>query len=1157
MGHFYLPELESNIAVPQHKAHWYNNDEKILRGISEGIVISEQTKTRGVSSIPDIWARPLLFQSALRDNSKHPLKEKCIQEWRGLLSLLALHKIIPELENFEIVSVKLEGDKFSKAMANLCPDPVQLEKNVSYLWTNILMIRLNGTPLGAFSPTTLVFTGADYNKSLSNITFPFKDDDGYLCPPKTKNEGVGYVGEWLYHLQQKLNIFFNTEGEDTARAIIENINKLIKDWLIEIRQELGINDNEPIDISNYEVAEERIDDISGTHPFLDTCNIYCEMLRPLVKKDSAFDEKSIFDVLLRSTRKKDIKTIVITEKILSEQATIWENYQTKSLGDNPGDILLRHFKNPSGDTIDRVNIGDQNGLWIRPELFFLSNILVKTNGIGSILNNSEEELNISSKYILPFKKELLEYFSPEDIREKLRPVYIEDGGVVAFSFNIPVGNKEIKIEKKYRNKVVKETDGLILEIEAPIIEIFPDYLGENWMKYFLFQGMAEAYNVNPILYGNGQNIESRERSYNNNLIDQKTRIYEISGKNAFPEALEINKNTNVPIGIILLNKSEKNQGLKNSWKIGIDFGTSNTNVYKKSGSAELAEHWTYNFPDYYRTITMSEPNTRQKILEEYFFPTREIKLPIPTTLRVFNLAKKDMMVLDYFIFFPLEYKFHNNVITDIKWNDEGERKTEYFFESLLFLIFVEIVKNGVEKVEIACSYPKAFTDDNIRIFKSEWHTVINKLVNPDKDNPKLILITHGGDSKDNETKITINLPAQFRTEGVAAGEYFASPQTISKIEDIADKEIASICLDAGGGTTDISIWVENEIEYDSSILLAGRQISKLLQKNNRVRELLFTKEAAIALDEKKTEPGYFSARLNLILKNEEEHIQEMLIKHANNKDVLWLRQIIALEFSALSFFAAMVCVLTDEKIKKTGRIPEHNTLLNRIASEGIKLHWGGNAAKLINWIDFGKYDRNGVAQRLLNGVFYNCLNDKVLGEKSIKAKQLQQLQSPGHKSEASGGLVVMNLDDQRHDDTAISNEMDQYAMPDEDEFDAGFTHGMICGENIQLINRDLQFYEHVTKKTFFDDNNRTLFKATSLDRLFRFINIINFLGLKNGLFTEETKIVLSENEQRIIKDGVRKEFIRMQSLKPDARLIEPIFITEIKLLLEIIESKIK
>jgi hypothetical protein len=1157
MGHFYLPELESNIAVPQHKAHWYNNDEKILRGISEGIVISEQTKTRGVSSIPDIWARPLLFQSALRDNSKHPLKDKCIQEWRGLLSLLALHKIIPELENFEIISVKLEGDKFSKAMSNLCPDPVQLEKDVLYLWSNILMIRLNGVPLGAFSPTTLVFTGADYHKNLSKITFPFKDEDGYLCPPKTKNEGIDYVGEWLYHLQQKLNYFFNIEGDNKSKAIIENINKLIKDWLVEIREELGIKDNEPIDISNYKVAEERIDDISGTHPFLDTCNIYCEMLRPLVKKDSAFDEKSIFDVLLRSTRSMDIKTIVITEKILSEQATIWENYQTKSLGDNPRDVLLTHFNRPSGETIDRVNIGDQNGRWIRPELFFLSNILVKTNGIGSILNTSEEELNISSKYILPFKKELLEYFSPEDIREKLRPVYIEDGGVVTFSFIIPVGNKEIKIEKKYRNKVVRETDGLILEIEAPIVEIFPEYLGEYWMKYFLFQGMAEEYNVNPILVGNGQNIASRERIFKNDRIEQRMRIFEISGKNAFPEALEINKSTNVPIGVILMDKKERNQGLKNSWKIGIDFGTSNTNVYKKSGSAELAEHWTYSFPDYYRTITLSDPSKRQKLLEEYFFPTREIKLPIPTTLRVFNLAKKDLMVLDYFIFFPMEYKFHDNVITDIKWNDEGERKTEFFFESLLFLIFVEIVKNGVEKVEIACSYPKAFTDANIKIFKREWDTVINKLMNPDKYNPKQILVTHSGSSEDNDTKIKINLPAQFRTEGVAAGEYFASKQTISRIEDIADKEIASICLDAGGGTTDISIWVENEIEYDSSVLLAGRQIAKLLQKNNRVRELLFTKEAAIALDEKKTEPGYFSARLNLILKNEEEHIQEMLIKHANNKDILWLRQIIALEFSALSFFAAQVCVLTDEKIKKDGRIPEHNTLLNRIATEGIKLHWGGNAAKLINWIDFGKYDRDGVAQKLLNGVFYNCLNDKDLGTKSIKPMQLQQLQSPGHKSEASGGLVVMNMDDNPHSQSSNEYAMNDYSMPDENENNEEFNYSMICGENIQLVDRDVRFYEPVTKKTFFDENSRTLFKATSLDRLLRFINIVNFFGLKNGLFTEETKIFLGENDKRIIKDGVRKEFIRMQSLKPDARLIEPIFITEIKLLLEIIESKIK
>ena len=250
--------------------------------------------------------------------------------------------------------------------------------------------------------------------------------------------------------------------------------------------------------------------------------------------------------------------------------------------------------------------------------------------------------------------------------------------------------------------------------------------------------------------------------------------------------------------------------------------------------------------------------------------------------------------------------------------------------------------------------------------------------------------------------------------------------TIPKIEERANKEIAAICLDVGGGTTDISIWYLNSIEFDSSVILAGRQLANLLQINNRVRELLFSKDAAIALEEKKNEPSYFSARLNLVLKNEEENIQKMLVKHANNKDIQWLRQIIALEFGALSFYAAEVCVSTNEKV---------GGLLTRISDDGINLHWGGNAAKeFINWIDFGKYNRDGIASKILNATFYNCLHDKTLLQRATKPKALLQLQSPGHKSEASGGLVVMDLERNELSGSSFGMSMDsneEYSMPDE------------------------------------------------------------------------------------------------------------------------------
>lgn len=1143
--HFFLPELDSNIPVPKENAHWFNNERKIILGISDGILIDELALSRGVSSIPDIWARPLLFQSAIKTNSKHPLKNKCIQEWRGLISLLALHKVKPELSGLEIVAVNLDQETFSTALRNLAPRPVQLEKGKTYDWTNILLIKFNGIALGAFSPTTLVYTGVDYNRRLKNEHMALMDKEGFLAPPQTKEEGLEHLGEWLYHFQKKLHPVFYTGQQNPDHQVTGTLNELIDEWLKEIRQKLSLKENESIDVKTYKVAEDAIE-INGLAPYIEEHRVYELLLHPLKKDETVKDDKFVSEILLRSSRNKELRVVVINEKILSSQVNIWGELRPKSLGDNPKYIIETFFNNPSGKKINNVNIGEENGLWIRPEKYFLSNTLLRAKS-GNILNDTENELNIGTKFILPFKKEILDFFTIKDIKEKLNPIYKEDNGIVKFSFTLPVGETNYKIERAYKNKVNNNDDGEIVEIDVPVVELFPTYLGENWRRYYMFQGKAESYKVHPVTYDNSTSIKFRQREYKDQDVTQQVRITEISGNDCFPEAVEVFDNSDTSLGLVLIQKTGHVQGLNNNWTVGIDFGTSNTNVYKNRGSADTAERWCYNFPEYYRSITLSEPKLRDKILEEYFFPTRRISLPIPTTLKIYDQSKKESMLLDYFIYHPIEYKFPTNVLSDIKWDGGGERKTEYFLESLLFLLLIEVVRENVSEVQLACSYPKAFSPTNIEVFQREWENVFEKLLKYDEKNEThRILNIHRDVTADNEIKIKIKKPI-FKTEGIAAGEYFASPLTIKDITQRANKEIAAICLDVGGGTTDISIWYHNNIEFDASVILAGRQLANILQINNRVRELLFSREAAIALEEKKTEPAYFSARLNLVLKNEEERVQEMLVKHANNKDIQWLRQIIALEFGALSFYAAQVCVSTNEKV---------GGLLSRISEDGINLHWGGNAAKLINWIDFGKYNREGIASKILNATFFKSLDDKALAEKAIKPKKLEQLQSPGHKSEASGGLVVMDLHTNGHMPGILSREEQHiYDMPEDDESPQHFYTGVVCGENIDVGGKIIPFYTPITNKDLFDENNRSKFKATTLERLIRFVEVLNFFGIKNGLFTEDTKIVLGDMEKRVIKDNVYGEFIKMQSLRESQRLIEPVFIMEIKFLLEIIKSK--
>ena len=69
--------------------------------------------------------------------------------------------------------------------------------------------------------------------------------------------------------------------------------------------------------------------------------------------------------------------------------------------------------------------------------------------------------------------------------------------------------------------------------------------------------------------------------------------------------------------------------------------------------------------------------------------------------------------------------------------------------------------------------------------------------------------------------------------------------------------------------------------------------------------------------------------------------------------------------------------------------------------------------------------------------------------------------------------------------------------------------------------------------------------------------MLNFFGDKCGLFTEGTKIKLTDVNKRTIEDKILSEFIKAQSLESEQRLIEPIFIMEIKVLLEILRNELR
>ncbi|MDQ6926518.1 MAG: cell division FtsA domain-containing protein, partial [Candidatus Eremiobacteraeota bacterium] len=529
--------------------------------------------------------------------------------------------------------------------------------------------------------------------------------------------------------------------------------------------------------------------------------------------------------------------------LLRTNDKIWQSRRLVHLGGDATRAIEENFDAAAGwgQQVEREDLRPANAIWIRPERYFLTNTLTATADASPLLAPGWQALNGEQHLLLPFTPRILDFFSPTDIRELLRPEYRKVENGITFSFQLPVAGRMERVQKTYRTRPGAGEGRIDTLAAVPPVEIFPRYVDAAWRRYYVFQGGAEQVTVNPVVPAT---CSVTERTHTSAESPTTARAVEIAGEGAYPEALvfaaALSNATGAPngsgasghtdnvLGLALVPRPPEPPGLAGEWRIGIDFGTSNTNVFRQSTATNLAERWRFDFPQYLLDVTAPRAE-RDAVLREFFVPPEPVELPIPTALRVFEDARKTHGLLDYAIFFSAQYEVPRNVHADIKWDGEEELNTKPFLKSLLFLLLIEVGLQRVSRVTLACSYPKAYSLSLRSRYEGAWESVVKELL----DEPATaVFLRH---QRAGSTGPEVSDP-EFHTEGVAAGEFFASELTIPDLADRANKQIAAVALDVGGGTTDISIWHRNAIVFDASVLLAGRQISRLLQQSPRVLE---------------------------------------------------------------------------------------------------------------------------------------------------------------------------------------------------------------------------------------------------------------------------------------------------------------------------------
>lgn len=940
-----LPQLKeaSDIKASQKAGQWDEHPSKAFADVANSLDYEAPGGIKNISSVPTIWARPLTIEMVLYD-TQHPLRRQMIREWQGMLTAIALAEVrgFPlKVELVELGSDKLAGEDFAKALSNLFPgyrgrNLYSLENK--HPWQDIYIFLWENKPVGMTSPSTLVVPSELgewhglpwWNKEKKHLQFPY----AYL----NKNEQA-LLWHWLGNLNQELNYH---QGD---KAAINLIKGLISEFQSRLQQDVNVP---------FNLTEEP--------------QFFGEMLNRGVlialNKPVKMPEKPSNLRIIPSLEKNPQKPLLIID---SEIASRWN--------EKPQNVWVH-----GGKTLASIKMEELEGLqqrWqdvvlIKSEDLFLEDFyfIDQENALpGAMIPNPKEPLIFNSKKItplLPINPILLDYFTPEDLVKKiikLEPFSSHEGSRLKLMLDLPLvgmpGQKppqnNFRIEKDYLIKSEKVIP------EVPVLEVWPNLKARSWQEYYAFYYDGE--------YGEDTFKVNFPQAINPHCFAEGLGNYQISQLDSFPEYIQCFSKTNQLLGLIFL-KVPRETPLKTSWRIGVDFGTSFTNIYVNTkGIIEPLK-----LENLHLKITESNIATRINVLFENFiaeeFIPSDKPLPLSSVLTTKGSpdANKNILhpVIDGRIYIPDNQRFKPQddwMKTNLKWLTDNLRFNQVFLKHLALHITAIAAKAGVGNIDWSLSYPSVFSRRDKKNYARIWQEIIEVL--------------------DKKTGIKHHVPNidsdGFRTESVAIAQYFA---------DFEDQNLVyATCIDMGGGTSDISIWEENKLVHQCSVQLAGRDLfSQFLEMNpNFLQQRLGIQIS----DWRGLRAGAFNAKLDVWLRLESDKwLREQRPHLQNQEDLQGLVRLTAIGTAGLYYYVGIVLKALHEEGKYTRQ-------------EITPVYIGGNGSRFLNWLDdLGQFDSKSEINELLSRMLSQ-------GSGFADTQEITRL-SQNPKDEAACGLVLNN-----------------------------------------------------------------------------------------------------------------------------------------------------
>ncbi len=887
-----LPPVNEDVSkiLKDQAGIWKETDINFLRGLANSLDCGESIKDMGsVDSIPDMWARPLLFKMALFDLEPTKqfvtgLHEKVRGEWRAILAMLALKEIKRLDLRAEQVNLLEDNSDLAQILKSLAPRE-SLNGNRAAWLTDVYIIYFNGKPLALTSPTTLVTCAADYERVFAGKLFaPWSVNRQTLTDPIKflSAAELAALKIWLSNLYGKIQRLDKIGSK--AKEISNALLKCLADF--------------EHDVVSAQVAE-------GTFEFVPSnLNLHVGIARLLDETIKGREPRFEDSAVRLLTDKKNlllvspdfVRDFARFEGVDAARLVVWQGISANEITD--------------AKLSDRKKIGaiNLNGAqWRKPEEFFHERMAVvepadafpnspRLQGAESL---SEKDLTP----ILPIKRELLELFTPDEISARLS--IGDDAENFYLHFDFPLSGAD-GTGKDYRwTRAYPKRELIYIDREAPVVELYPDFRRAGWTDYFLYyenyQSDADApakdiYFVAP--YGQAGNFSA-------NRFTAKL--------DAFPEILIVTYNppphagkAPYEVGVILLNKPpliERNADLH--WKIGVDFGTSSTMVFYSENDNTPRP---LNFKPHLYKVTESGGARAQTY--RHFIPSQIPARADGSFLSIFHMLtagdlKSIRPLRDGHVFLlssentRVFEQFAAHIDANLKWQDDDRqrRKTAAYIGQICLQAAVEAA--GANDVQWNFSYPTAFSQAQ----KVSFQEICREAV--------------GGD-------------ANFYTESKAAAYHF------NKLNGAAGNFAqGAVCVDIGAGTTDISV-ISGEpprIVYHTSIRYAARQMFKPVYDNY---ELFAGEKLSGKLSDEAQRQAVIDADLR---EHSENYLADLKFKTGREP----IRNVLqAAQFATAGLFhylGELIKVLHDYGHYREEKIPH--------------VFVGGNGARIFRWLTGG------------------------------------------------------------------------------------------------------------------------------------------------------------------------------------------------------------